>query len=98
MTEIATIGLPNGGASTIGRVTGVAVQPSRSLPRDDSAGVRRGEDRVEVSQLATYLSKLNQLPSIRHELVSSVREQLAAGTYDVDGKLDEAIGELFKDL
>ncbi|MDI1290165.1 MAG: flagellar biosynthesis anti-sigma factor FlgM [bacterium] len=58
----------------------------------------RSTDQVEVSSMATYLSKLSQLPPIRSELVASVRSQIAAGTYDTPDKLEFALGELVRDL
>ncbi len=48
--------------------------------------------------MATYLGKLAQLPTIRRDLVASVRDQIAAGTYDTPEKLDSALGEMMRDL
>jgi anti-sigma28 factor (negative regulator of flagellin synthesis) len=59
--------------------------------------VRRGNDEVEVSAVATYLSKLRQLP-IRQDLVDRVREEIAQGTYDTSDRLDAALDELIQDL
>ena len=58
---------------------------------------RRGEDQVEVSEVATYLSKLRQLP-IRQDLVDAVREQIARGEYDTSDKLSQALDEMIQDL
>lgn len=58
----------------------------------------RSSDQVEVSSMATYLSKLSQLPPIRGELVASVRAQIEAGTYETPEKLDFALGELSREL
>jgi len=60
--------------------------------------IRRGDDRVEVSALATYLSKLKQLPAIRQGLVDSVRDQIAQGSYETPEKIDAAVEELLTDL
>lgn len=58
----------------------------------------RSSDQVEVSSMATYLSKLSQLPPIRSDLVASVRSQIEAGTYDTPEKMEFALGELLRDL
>jgi len=64
-----------------------------------SSGISgRAPDQVEVSVMATYLGKLAQLPTIRRDLVASVRDQIAAGTYDTPEKLDSALGEMMRDL
>lgn len=58
---------------------------------------RRGTDQVEVSSVASYLSKLRDLP-IRQDLVDRVRSEIASGTYETPDKLDSAISEIGKDL
>ena len=62
------------------------------------ASVARGEDKLEVSELATYMSKLSALPPIRKDLVESVRRQINDGTYDSPEKFDAAVDELLRDL
>lgn len=72
-----------------------------SAGRNESARgevARRGPDRVEVSAVATYLSKSRLSPPIRQDLVDTVRRQIAAGTYDTADKLDAAIDEMLKDI
>ncbi len=61
------------------------------------AAVQRGSDQVEVSQLATYLSTLRSLPSVRQNLVDSVKAQIAAGTYDTPERFDAALNGLIND-
>ncbi len=85
---------PLSGLQRTGRARGV-VEPAAGGP---GSGVVRQSDQVEVSSVATYLSKLSQLPPIRRELVASVRAQIEAGTYETPEKIDAAIGELVRDL
>ena len=59
---------------------------------------RRGDDRVEVSDHARYLSKVKELPSVRTELVNRVRGEIAEGKYDTPEKLDLAIDALIEDI
>ncbi|MFN9994020.1 MAG: flagellar biosynthesis anti-sigma factor FlgM [Phycisphaerales bacterium] len=63
-----------------------------------SSTITRGEDRLEVSAMASYLSKLNALPAVRHELVNSVRARIEAGTYETQDKLDIAFDELIREV
>jgi negative regulator of flagellin synthesis FlgM len=78
----------------VGPTSGTA---GRSAHQSESPAVRRGQDRVEVSELATYMSKLKQLP-VRQDLIDSVRARIADGTYDTPERLEAAIDELIQDL
>lgn len=60
--------------------------------------IRRGDDQVEVSQLATMLSKLRSLPPIRQELVDRVRDEISRGVYETPDKIDAAVNELVRDF
>lgn len=48
--------------------------------------------------MALYVSKLQQLPAVREDLVSRVRAEIASGTYDTDERLNAALDEMFKDV
>lgn len=73
-----------------------ASQPG-SQPVAPVGAVQRGSDQVEVSQLATYLSTLRSLPSVRQDLIDSVKAQIAAGTYDTPERFDAALNGLVND-
>lgn len=93
MSEIAPLN-----ASEVSRTGAI----NASFARDHevptpASDVRRGADHVEFSEVATYLSKLRQLP-IREDLISRVRDEIARGVYDTPEKLDAAIDELISDL
>ena len=51
-------------------------------------------DEVEISQIARYLSKVAMLPEVRSDKVEGIRAALAEDSYDVDGKLSEALDKL----
>lgn len=55
-------------------------------------------DRVEISQLATWLGKYADLPQVRGDLVARVRAEVQAGTYETAQKWDQAIESLMEDL
>lgn len=59
--------------------------------------VRRGEDKVEVSDVAHYLAKLRDLP-VREDLVGQAREAIARDQLDTADRLDAALDELLEDL
>jgi len=71
--------------------------PAAVEPVAPVEGNARGGDQVEVSQLATYLSTLRNLPSVRQDLVDSVKAQIAAGQYDTPERLDAALNGLLED-
>ncbi len=90
MTDIAPIGRPSPTPPP---------GPRRNLAAPGAPGSpTRTGDRAEFSAAAQLLSKLAELPAIRHELVDRVRAQLAVGTYETPDKIDGAIDELIKDL
>lgn len=64
----------------------------------ESAGVRRGEDRVEISATVARLLEKLRAGDIRTEKVESIRSQIEAGTYETDDKIDGAIDKLLDDL
>lgn len=58
----------------------------------------QGADEVSISAEADFLSRINDLPEIRQDRVDDIRSQLAAGTYDVDAKLDTAVDRLLDEI
>jgi negative regulator of flagellin synthesis FlgM len=61
------------------------------------ANQARGQDQVQLSDHARMLSKLRENP-IREAKVDQVRQELAQGTYETQGKLNQALEELSQDL
>ncbi|MCC6950269.1 MAG: flagellar biosynthesis anti-sigma factor FlgM [Phycisphaerales bacterium] len=70
---------------------------ARAGKEEAAPTIRRGTDHVEVSELATYLAKIRQLP-IRQELVDRVRDEISRGEYDTPDRVEAAVEELLKDL
>ena len=96
MSHIGTIG---GGASASG------VPRPRQVERNDQSGpqtrsqsVRRGEDRVEVSDLAHSLARASKNAPIRQDLVDRVRSQIDAGTYITPSRIDGAVNAIMRGL
>ncbi len=61
-------------------------------------GGARSSDSVELSQHAQYLSQLRSEPQERTDLINRVREEIAAGTYLSDDKLEQAADQLLDDI
>lgn len=61
-------------------------------------GGARTSDRVELSQVAKYLSQLQTEPAPRQDLINRVRSEIEAGTYLSDEKLSAATDHLLDDI
>ncbi len=85
--------------SPIGRPSAApAVNASQAEVRPRETAQHRGRDQVELSTAARMLSRLQQLPDVREDVVDRVRSQIADGTYETDEKLETAINELGEDV
>lgn len=86
-------------AAASGVVGGVnGVERAGARPGSPSPSPVREDDRVELSEMALYLSKLRELPPERTELIDRVRAEIEAGTYDTPERVDGALDELLDDL
>lgn len=96
MTNFSTnpIASPSAAAITRPKVNGHNGHPGSPTVHSTT---RRG-DRVEFSQTAQLLSRLQDLPDIRFDLVSRVKAEIAAGTYETSDKIDAALDGLLDDL
>ena len=74
------------------------MQVSRLEPQAPVGGGYGREDSVEVSAVATLLSRMDELPEIRADLVTDIRDQIALGTYDIEGKIDLILDRVLMDL
>lgn len=91
MTNISPID-----AGAVGRIPAVEIN-SEVVGAKRAAKARRGDDRVEVSDAARFLAKLNNMPEIRSELVDRVRNEIANGSYDTPEKFELALDGLIDD-
>jgi len=83
-----------GGSTPIQKIIAAPVQKQVSAEAPKQV---RANDKVEISGLSHLLATLKK-NDIRADKVAGIREQLAAGTYDENGKLDAATGPLLDDL
>ncbi|MHC4947149.1 MAG: flagellar biosynthesis anti-sigma factor FlgM [Planctomycetota bacterium] len=95
MPEIRSIG--QGAAGPVPRADAAPVAPERGGRRHGEDGPTR-TDRVELSSQARLIQKLQRLPAARSELIEQVRDAIASGTYETEGKLRVAMERLLEDL
>ena len=55
-------------------------------------------DSVEISGAAQFKAALGQVPDIRADKVAQIRDQIKAGDYLTDDKINKAIDRLLQDL
>jgi anti-sigma28 factor (negative regulator of flagellin synthesis) len=72
-------------------------RPGENTTRESETDtVQRGEDRVELSSAAREAQGSSQ--PIRSDLVTRVRQELAAGTYETPEKLEIAVRRAVREL
>lgn len=52
------------------------------------------QDQVEISERARFLSMIAEMPDIRQDKVDKIKQQLAEGTYDINGKMSQAMDNM----
>lgn len=72
-----------------------ASKASKAASPDKPESVK---DELQISDAARMVDQVNQVPEIRHEKVSQIRAQIAAGTYETDEKLEVALGRLLDEI
>lgn len=90
MNEISSVSRSNLSAYKVGG--------AQQTAQDTAAGQTRANDQADFSVAAQLLSRINELPDIRTELVARVKAEIEAGTYESADKIDAAIDELAEDL
>ncbi len=89
MTDISSASL-----SAAGRVEQHRISPTRRPTPGFDASAPRSSDRVELSAHARFLAKMREMPVIREDLVSRIRDEIASGQYDTLERLNFALDHL----
>ena len=80
----------------------VATTPRRfagpTRPSSAASQPPRARDRIDIPSLAALLDRLRQMDGTRSRKVEAIKLQVVAGTYEMDEKLDTALGSLLADL
>jgi hypothetical protein len=74
------------------------IRPSAGGGQSGAGQTTEVTDKVEFSELGTWLSRYSELPQVRTELVEKIRNEIKAGTYETPVKWDQALTNLVEDL
>jgi negative regulator of flagellin synthesis FlgM len=55
-------------------------------------------DSVEISDAARLVEQTRDIPDIRQDRVDSIRQQIAAGTYETEAKMNIAVERLLDEI
>jgi negative regulator of flagellin synthesis FlgM len=55
-------------------------------------------DEVDISDAARLVEQVQQMPDIREDRVEAIRQQIAAGTYETNDKIDVAVERLLDEI
>ncbi|MFW6169628.1 MAG: flagellar biosynthesis anti-sigma factor FlgM [Planctomycetota bacterium] len=74
--------------------------PHRTQVSQPAAGTTHvaGADQLDISREADMVSRAREVPDIRAERVSEIRDAIKAGTYETSEKLDVAVGRLLDEI
>lgn len=87
---------PIGGLATSATLRDFAnPSPKHAGPTNSASDL---SDRVEISELASFLSRLAELPDDRARRIVDVRNAIRNGAYETPEKLDIAVSRLLDDL
>ncbi len=79
-------------------VSKIATQPvSKQLPAEPPKQLR-AMDRLETAPASSLTKTMQASGDIRVDLVQSIKQQIAAGTYETETRLAQAVDRLFEEL
>jgi negative regulator of flagellin synthesis FlgM len=94
MSDIA----PVSNSSLIGAISANEARARKAEQLESTeVALTREADAVEISPFARYVAMARENP-VREDLIESIRQQIADGTYDTDDKFDRAFDEMLSDL
>ncbi|RMH25061.1 MAG: hypothetical protein D6693_09285 [Planctomycetota bacterium] len=88
---------PSQTASTLSRLNG-RPRPGVRADQPAAAAPPRPADEAQISQRASLLSRLAEIPVVRIEAVDRARALLESGELDTPERLDRALDALIDDL
>jgi len=71
---------------------------TRTAPASGSSSSNPISDQLDISQAGQLAARLSDVPDIRADRVSQIREALANGTYESDDKLNTALDRLLDEI
>jgi len=79
-------------------VSKIVSQPIQKQLPAEPAKQLRAADRLELAGASHLLAALKANTNVRAELVQGIKQQIDAGTYETDAKLNAAIDRLLGEL
>ena len=73
-------------------------QRASSAAASKASKPMHGADQIDISPEAELVGRVNDLPEVRADRVAEIRQQIEAGTYETEAKLDLAVGRLLDEL
>ena len=55
-------------------------------------------DQLDISPEADMVNRVHELPDVRADRIEAIRQQIEAGTYETEEKLEIALGRLFDEF
>lgn len=71
---------------------------SRVSKTDGASSSSPIEDELQISDAGLLMERIGNMPSIRQDRVSQIRQQIANGTYETPEKLDVALERLLDEI
>lgn len=76
-----------------------AIEPTDAVGAGAApAGLGEISDVVEISTAAILAAKVHELPAVRAELVARVRQEIEAGTYETQQRIDVTVQRIMEDM
>ncbi|MBC8310386.1 MAG: flagellar biosynthesis anti-sigma factor FlgM [Planctomycetes bacterium] len=97
MSEISAIGNTVVGSVKSASPVAPANPVEVAAPAVDTTGVTVS-DRVEFSQEAQMLEKIQELPAVRQDRIDALKDAIAANTYLTEEKLNLAIDRMIDEV
>jgi len=96
MADINPISSP--GIAVYARRAETATNNVNSNESPTRPAVTRGDDAVQLSTHARFLSRLQEIPEVRQSVVDRVRDEIDAGIFENPERINGAVDGLLEDL
>ena len=75
------------------------IEPINAIPvHQAESGLGEIADVVEISTASLLAARIHEIPSVRVDLVARVKEEIAAGTYETDERIELAAERILDEL
>ena len=75
------------------------VESVHAIPASqDHSALGNVSDIVEISTAAILAARVHDMPEVRSDLIARIRDEIAAGSYETEERIDGTIDRLMDDL